>query len=119
MQHKLVQKLREERDRLTARFEEGELSGSEYAADMEAIATRIAHASLKPPSFRDEAKYYLWRGWRKYAVFGLFLLIALTAVMVRYEVATATSDGTAVAFRLDRWTGTVHWCHPGRCDPTQ
>lgn len=44
---------------------------------------------------------------------GAIILSATAAVLGRYEISAATSQGNAVAYVVYRWTGRIEACSPG------
>jgi H+/Cl- antiporter ClcA len=42
-------------------------------------------------------------------------LLLMVAWLVRYDMQAVSASNSAVAFRLDRWTGAVEWCGPSQC----
>ena len=53
---------------------------------------------------------------------GLIALAILLASIVltlgsRYQIVSASNDSTPVAYKLDRFSGTVTYCHLNTCAP--
>lgn len=63
----------------------------------------------------QDARRYLWTGHRKYIMLGAIALLLWGSWIGRYEVVATQHNGSAVTFRLDRWTGGMEWCAIGRC----
>ena len=50
------------------------------------------------------------------------LIAALGAVLLRYEVVGVAPGGQGnqgIAYRLDRWTGSIEWMQASRSEPVE
>lgn len=65
---------------------------------------------------RNFDSIFVW-GPKKISVAAAVVILIALAIITRYEIVGVADTGSAVVYRLDRWTGAVQWCVPARCDP--
>jgi hypothetical protein len=41
--------------------------------------------------------------------------IVAAAILFRFDIVSSGDGTAAVAYRLDRWTGSIIWCSPQNC----